>query len=258
MKKARRATIKIAGNEVEVFQLPDGEYVMSQSQVALAVEKHRSLMLRFLDRMWLEGKLYKDYRSHKIPSLNDSEGRGGNNNPISIIPIDIASAFWMDQAFKGNIKAQSLVQACVQETLKRRCDKAFSQVKTEQEYEQESIHSRETWEQSRGFLRDAHASFINCCTANTFVKSVAHDKITLAVCGKTARELRELEVIEGSPKVGLNHIENAEVLRQIAKVKLEFARYRTGNVDQRIDRAMLSIHGIQYEKSERGRKLTIK
>lgn len=36
--KAKRAKIQMAGIEVEVFQLPDGEYVMSQSQVAGAVE----------------------------------------------------------------------------------------------------------------------------------------------------------------------------------------------------------------------------
>ncbi|WP_375501683.1 hypothetical protein [uncultured Nostoc sp.] len=238
MSKAKRAMIKIAGIEVEVFQLPDGEYVMSQSQVAIAVKVHKFLMSRFLDEMWLEGRLHKDYRSHKIPSFNDSKGRGGNNNPISIIPIDIASEFWAEQAFKGNIKAQALTLACVKEALKRRCDKAFNQVKTEEQYENEAIVSRETWEKSRSFLKDAHASFVNCCDANTFIRSVAHDKITIAVCGKTARELRELEVIEGSPKVGLNHIDNAETLKQIAKVKLEFSRYRIGNVDERIKRAL--------------------
>lgn len=238
--KAKRATIQIGGIEVEVFQLPDGEYVMSQSQVAKAIGKHRFSVSRFLDEMWLEGRLDKDYRCHNIDFDSTTSSRGGNGQ-INIIPIDIASEFWTEQAFKGNIKAQSLIQACIREALERRCDKAFEQVKTEQEYESATTTSRETWEQSRGFLKDAHASFTNCCMANTFVKSVAHDKITIAVCGKTARELRELEVIEGCPRVGLNHIDNAETLQQIARVKLEFSRYRTGNVDERIKRALQVI-----------------
>lgn len=36
---------------------------------------------------------------------------------------------------KGNIKDQSLTQACIKEALERRCDRAFQQVKTEEEYE---------------------------------------------------------------------------------------------------------------------------
>ncbi|MEH2295100.1 hypothetical protein [Nostoc sp.] len=128
--------------------------------------------------------------------------------------------------------------------MERRCDKAFALGKTEKEYEEEAAINRQTWEKSRGFLKDAHASFTNCCLANTFHCAIAHDKITTAVCGKTARELRELEVIEGcDPTVGLNHIENLEQLQQVARVKLEFARYRTGNVDQRIERAIEAVGG---------------
>ncbi|MEH2058983.1 MAG: hypothetical protein V7K97_23070 [Nostoc sp.] len=46
--KAKRESIQIAGIEVEVFQMPNGEYVMSQSQVADSIEVNPVLALRFL------------------------------------------------------------------------------------------------------------------------------------------------------------------------------------------------------------------
>jgi hypothetical protein len=158
------ARIQIAGIEVEVFQLPDGEYVMSQSQCGKAVEVHKFSMSRFLNEKWLEGKLYKDYRNYKIPSVNDSIGRGGNNNPIKIIPIDLASEFWFEQAIKGNIKAQALAQACLKETLRRRCDKEFGQVKSEDEYEQKATSDRQTWGDARGYCSsEVKRNLSECC-----------------------------------------------------------------------------------------------
>lgn len=53
-------------------------------------------------------------------------GRGGNNNPIKSVPIDIVADFWTVQAFRGNTKAQALVAACMKEALQRRCDTAFN------------------------------------------------------------------------------------------------------------------------------------
>lgn len=241
MKKARRAIIKIASVEVEVFQLPDGEYVMSQTQVAKVVDVGKVLVLRFLNKKWLEGELYKDYRSFKIATENDSLGRGGNNNPIKPVPVELASEFWFEQAIKGNIKAQALMKACLDETLKRRCDKTFEVVKGENDYEEETGIKYQTWMESRSFLKDAHASFTNCCLYNDFVAAIAHDKITIAVCGMTAKELRELDVVEGSEKIGLNHIKDMEVLTKIARVKLEFSKLRTGNVDQRIEKALQRV-----------------
>ncbi|WP_339381833.1 hypothetical protein [Dendronalium phyllosphericum] len=95
---------------------------MSQAQCGKAINVHKFLMSRFLKEKWLEGSLYKDYTSHKIEGLNSSNscqeqvigvtkierektfsGRGGGNE-IKIIPISLASEFWLDQAIKGNVK----------------------------------------------------------------------------------------------------------------------------------------------------------
>ncbi|MBW4689614.1 MAG: hypothetical protein KME40_32110 [Komarekiella atlantica HA4396-MV6] len=241
MDKAKRATIQIAGIEVEVFQLPDGEYVMSQTQVAGAVGKPEWSIRDFLSSKQSKTLLGKNYRLGKNSIPVDHETCRGSTR-IQILPIGLASAYWLNQAFKGNVKAESLAYACMKEALERRCDKAFQQQKAEQEYEEQAVISRQTWEQSRGFLRDAHSSLVNCCLAWGFDGARTHNEITLAVCGKTAKELREMEVIEGNPKVGLNHIQDKEVLVKIARVKIEFSRYRSGTMKQRVTRAVEAIN----------------
>jgi hypothetical protein len=239
--KAIRTTIEISGISVEVFRLPDGQYVMSQSQVALVIEVQSVLVLRFLSEKWLEGKLDKDYRSYKLPTQNDTKGRGGNNRQIKPIDITLASEFWAEQAFKGNKLAQALTYACILETLKRRCDNAFDIAKTTEQYEHESITNRTTWLESRSFLKDAHISFTNCCLYNGFNAAIAHDSITKAVLGKTAQELREDDVINGDYRIGLNHVQRVEELTKIAKVKLAFSKYKVGNVHERVKRAVQEV-----------------
>ncbi|MHC0068749.1 hypothetical protein ACWATR_38790 [Nostoc sp. UIC 10890] len=232
--KAKRASIQIAGIEIEVFQMPNGEYVMSQTQVANAVGVSSSCIFSFLHSNAVKA----------LPS-NGSEfsviAVEGSNKPVNIVPIEVASDFWLSQVSKGNGKAQSLVSACMQEALQRRCDTAFNQAKSEQQYEQQSAINRESWEQSREYCRDIHSSFTNSCIRWKFNAAMAHDAITVAVCGKTASELKELDVINGTSDIGLNHVADRELLVKIAKVKFQFSKYRKGGIYDRIGRALRDV-----------------
>ncbi|QLE54820.1 hypothetical protein [Nostoc sp. TCL26-01] len=253
MNKAKRAVIKIASIEVEVFQLPVGEYVMSQSQVGKAIDADRETVKRFIERKnqgYRSGHNQsandikplsgKDYRSHKMEREKTLSGRGGGNE-IKVIPIDLASEFWFEQAMKGNSKAQGLTKACLEETLERRCDRAFEQVKTEEEYEKATGIKCQTWLESRELCRYSHGSFHSTCKDNDFIRGLVHNKITLAVCGKTAKELKKEALVNGNIKVGLNHIASSEILEIIAIVKMEFGTYRTGTPSERIKRALKKL-----------------
>jgi len=126
----------------------------------------------------------------------------------------------------------------MQETLHRRCDNAFGVTKTEQQYEQQSGESREKWESLRQYLREQHTNFEYACHAYGFSPASTHNKLTLAAVGKTAKELRALEVMLGSQNIGLNHIQNSNELLLVANTKKHFSRYRKGGVDERIHRAL--------------------
>ncbi|MCC5637622.1 hypothetical protein LC593_17605 [Nostoc sp. CHAB 5844] len=107
MDKAKRALIHIAGIEVEVFQLPNSEYVMSQSQVAKAVGANEFQVRYFLRSIFAKKMSGKDF-----------------NDP-NAISLKLASAFWMVQAIYNNVNAEALAFECVGEALWNRCNKAF-------------------------------------------------------------------------------------------------------------------------------------
>ncbi|QKQ76460.1 hypothetical protein [Nostoc sp. TCL240-02] len=242
--KAKRALIQIAGIEIEVFQLPNGDYVMSQTQVAEAIELSEIGFRRFL----------KENRLNHLPGKGfsfDKFSISGTGRQINAIPVDIASDFWMSQAFKGNIKAQALVSACMQEALQRRCDAVFSIVKSEQQYERQAINSRVSWEESRLFCTDAQSAFQNSCIRYKFNAAMAHDAITVAVCGKTASDLKEMELISGASDIGLNHVSEVQLLVRIAKMKFEFSRYRKGGISERVNRALKTTEHSLYQRTQK-------
>ncbi|MEH1791078.1 hypothetical protein [Nostoc sp.] len=229
--KAKRALIQIAGIEVEVFHVADREYVMSQTQVAESVGLDSVYIRRFL--MAEQSKLLLA----EVPQL-DNLLVEGSNKPVNVVPTNVVSRFWFDCAKKGHIRAEALAFACMDEALQRRCDNAFSIVKTEYQYEQQTATHREQWEARRKYLREQHTNFEYACKTYGFSCASTHNKLTLAAVHKTAKELKELEVIQGNRDVGLNYIEDSDELLLVAKVKKNFSRYRKGGVDERIHRAL--------------------
>ncbi len=245
--KAKRAFVEIGVITVEVFQLPTGEYVMSQTQVGEAVDKPRNAMLRFLAQKRSESSNSKAFQCYRFPIEKDWEGQG-NRKDIVGVPINIASAFWADQAQKNNKKAQSLAFACLIEALERRCDAAFAEVpKTEEEYQKQTAFSMDEYLKSREFVRDAHHEFQMACKLNDWIAPKIHDYITVGLCGKKASELKEDELINGSPNIGLNHIADAQMLQNIAKVKRQFSRYLKGTPKERVIRAIREVMGKNFK-----------
>ena len=59
-----------------------------------------------------------------------------NNVRPKAIPIPVASAFWLKESRKGNIKATRLIGACLVESIERRADKAFGKNISEEKYNQ--------------------------------------------------------------------------------------------------------------------------
>jgi hypothetical protein len=234
--KAVRAKISIAGIEIEVFQLPDGEYVMSQSQVAEAVDLDAIYIRRFLDK---ERTKYLPGKAFELDTL-DVEG---SNKPINAVPTESVSSFWLEQATKGNNKALALVAACMREALQRRCDNAFSITKTEQQYEQQTADWLEQWLPVRQYLSEQHVGFCRACDDYGFPRASTHDMLAMAACGMKASELKKLEKVCGDKNVGLNHIKDIAILKRFAIVKRHFSRYQKGSIELRIDRALKDTDG---------------
>ena len=125
--RAKRVEIELGDKKIEVFQLPNGEYKLSQTQVTEAIDKPESSFRQFLGSKSLEALPYKGFRSVKLPVE-------GNNKSINTIPIKLAVAYWTKETIAGNHEAARLLAASADEAIQRRADNAFGISRTEGEY----------------------------------------------------------------------------------------------------------------------------
>jgi hypothetical protein len=128
--RAKGTSIVLGTVYIEVFQLPSGEYRLSQSQVTEAIGKPNRSIIQFLDGKSPEALHYKEFE------LSNSLAVEGSNKPITPIPIQIATAYWRYWDKKGNSQATAIIDGCIVEAIERRADKAFGVYRSEEEYNQ--------------------------------------------------------------------------------------------------------------------------
>lgn len=137
--KAIKSLINYCGIDLEGYQLPDGSYVLSQTNVASAIAKPNRSFIEFLQGKSSQALLYKESTFFDV----DIEA---SIKPIKSIPIKAAIAYWTYWAAKGNAKACALVAAGAEETLTRLFDNAFGVRKTETQYQLETNVNSQQYE----------------------------------------------------------------------------------------------------------------
>ena len=132
--KATRATIPIGPIQVDGFMLPDGSYRMSQAQTAESVGKPSMNASRFLESRAIKTLLGEGYTDHTPESveIEPEPGKRGQSR-FNALPLEVVTAYWVNQCSQGNKQAIALVMALATETLERRFDAAFGVTRTEQE-----------------------------------------------------------------------------------------------------------------------------
>lgn len=150
--KVVRATIFLGSIPIEVFQMPNGDYLLSQTQVAKAVNNEEDSFRRFLRSKSPEALPYKDFRPDKLAVE-------GNNVLINAIPIPVAAAYWIKEAVAGSIIAVRLLGACTVESIERRADIAFGVQRSDAE-RQSFMEARINGKQTRRNLTDAIAAYL--------------------------------------------------------------------------------------------------
>lgn len=136
---AKKKVINFGGIELEMFQLPNGDYQLSRTQVGTTIDKHDKSFRQFIEGKSPEALTCKGYIFGEI--LTEGAGR-----PIIGTPIKIAMLYWVYWANKGDTKAQSLLAAGTEETLTRLADSAFGVTKTEEQYQVDTTQSRKEFE----------------------------------------------------------------------------------------------------------------
>ena len=166
--KAIKSNVNYNGIELEVYQLPDGQYHLSKTQVGLAIEKHDKSLRQWLEGNSSEALQYKDY-DHRQVQID------GTQLTIHSVPLNMAAAYWTYWASKGNTMAQALVATSVVECLTRLCDLAFGVQRTEQQIQQQNIETLET--NKMLFALAEQMSALNSQMATLTERTVKLDKL---------------------------------------------------------------------------------
>jgi hypothetical protein len=130
--KATRALVQIGSLEVDGFMLPDGSYRMSLTQVAESVGLGVQNASDFLRSKALKSLLGEAY-TPQIFEIESSEEQIRGQSRIRGLPLEVVSAYWLWQSYRGNKTALILCMALIIESLERRFDAAFSVTRTEKE-----------------------------------------------------------------------------------------------------------------------------
>lgn len=125
--KAKREVILLGNLQLNVFQLPNGTYLLSQTQTADSIAEDEISVRRFLKSDSPEALPYKGFTPDKLAVE-------GTKTRINGIPIPLAVAYWTKEAASGNSVAARLLGACAIESIERRADKAFGVSRTEDHY----------------------------------------------------------------------------------------------------------------------------
>lgn len=130
--KARKATIMYGDVEFDIYQLPNGRYTMSQTQVAKAVDRDESSFRWFLNNTALKLLSPEDLVVGEVQVE-------GSNIPIKTHLFKVILVYWDHQAERKNLKAKALLSVGTEEKLNRLSDEAFGIKKTDSQYNQETV-----------------------------------------------------------------------------------------------------------------------
>ena len=121
--KAERRTIYLGDIPLEVAMLPNGDYCLSQSQVAGAIDKAQYSIVQFFRSKYFKGISDNGLQVCKIQEKLVLEG---SNKPISPVSFDVAYLYWQKWAIAGNKKAQQLCLALGKHSLYDLADEEFN------------------------------------------------------------------------------------------------------------------------------------
>ena len=127
--KAERRTIYLGDIPLEIAMLPNGDYCLSQTQVAAAHDKRRSSMSSFCASKYF--KAISD-NGFDCPNFSEKLVLDGSNKPISPVSFDVAYLYWQKWAVAGNKKAQQLCLALGKHSLYDLADAEFNIKRTKE------------------------------------------------------------------------------------------------------------------------------
>lgn len=239
-----KSTVQIGSIFADVFVSESNNYFYSLTSTADLIGKSPSSALRFLS-----SKALKAIQGDTFQPCSFTE----KNQTYKLLPCKIVSAYLMYWCAKGNGQAAEIVTALMQESLELRAAKAFDQLTVEKVVQTQEKTNEYLATKSRREAKDEHCAFQRSCWQLGFVPSTVHDYLTKLVFGYSAKEARELPVVDyvdsiwEDPEIGINHHEEPLLMDLYRSIKRRFISYRKGTYVDRINRAYMELtEDIQF------------
>jgi hypothetical protein len=120
--KAEPRIIQLGEISVTVYQLPNGNYCLSQTEVTGVIDKLADSLRYYKNSKRFESVSFSNFN---FPSIYIE----GSKKPISPVPLELAALYWQHWDIKGNLAARTLVNALVKRSLRDLANEVF-EVKT--------------------------------------------------------------------------------------------------------------------------------
>lgn len=207
--KAVRAKIKLGDIDLDVFQLPGGEYRYSQTQafISIADEDYDTQQAA---KRYIQICTSKKAQHLAVPTLQTYEKTKieGENQIVKLISQADIMSFWAMAAFLGHTKALGLLMACGIEALERRADAAFGVVRDEKE-RNARMEARFKGKVARRALTDVIKDYMDSHELSDNYKrwifTLCSDHLNKIILGAKAKQAREFYQIPESSLLR-NHI----------------------------------------------------
>lgn len=196
--KAERTSIRLGDISLDVFQLPDGAYRLSKTQILEVIEEHKKKTnwlsrLHSVSPIVLKELQSKGFTGYSLPVQVNTE-RGATRAQTLNIPD--AMRVWGYFSRNGNTIASDILEAAGIEAIERRADVAFGVKRTETEYNERFVLRMDLkdtkrrlftsaiaqWQQQKGIYKTKEG-------AKSFKK--AHDQMNLRIQDLRSRQIKK-------------------------------------------------------------------
>jgi hypothetical protein len=276
--KAVRATINLGGIQLNVFQLPDGSYGFSSTEIAdiLGLTSHRrvrqiltSAAMKANTIAVLSANKTAQYEAdqeitQKQPKANDSIAIkpdifdenslniarvSADVGIVNFIPLNLLMLVVNYEAYKNdNQRAQAILQASLAEAIERRADSAFNIQRAEQE-RNERFATRYDGILSRNFWTDTIDSYCKTHEVSDnyrkFIYINVSDIVNKALFGLTSKQLREYYDLPNNRSVRdmlpSDTLKDVDMLEKAAARRVE----NTGSCPKQALKDMIALIGFE-------------
>jgi hypothetical protein len=230
------AKLTIGSFVLDCYKSESEKYYLNQTQIAETVNKNRSVASKFFNsEKYTSGLQYFDPEK---------------STTVVLRSLKETYDFFLFQVFKKNNKALLLVALLGEEALTLRAEKAFGTLTSEKVLNIQEQTDDAFITTLRMNAKAHHNIFQRACYGSKMNPSLVHDRITKLVFGYTAKEARDLPMIDLPDDVWLNeaiginheHTKDPVLMQQYRDMKTKIFSYRKEKTwEEKVDRAYREV-----------------